>query len=265
MSSQETFMRYFYIICLVLSSFFIYNLSSADNIGRKYAFFVPGNAYQKNTDVNNLNTMRTRYKKPTTSNKTDTASLSKTKKTKTKTAEKLTHPVTKKPLKEMATIQQTPQIKAKEAATIAKQENTVKEEAPVITTTTSAPVADTSLPTQLSSTETDTPIEEQLLSQEDLDKIKEKAAQYNIEEDDFIIAPFFSAEAEQKEEKTINTMLSEIPYPNSDDPKFKQAFGKYGIALRTLYRQKTMPNDYEQDKILAKATSIKRFKVEAPN
>jgi len=244
-------MRYFYIICLVLSSFFIYNLSSADNIERQYAFFVPGSAYQENTAINNLDSIQPRYKK-TRVNNTQTPPS----KNKIKATEKLTRPVTKKPLKEIADAKPVPQIKDKKTTIATKQQaNTIKEDSPIINTaeTTDTPLAPV----------VETPTTPQL-SEEELNRIKEKAAQYNIDDDDdFVIAPAFSDEAEQKKEKTINAMLSEIPYPNSDEPKFKQAFGKYGIALRTLYRQKTMPNDYEQDKILAKATSIKRFKVEA--
>ena len=242
-------MKYFYIICLVLSSFFIYNLSSADNIERQYAFFIPGNSYQKNTDVNNLNTMSTRYKKQVTTDKKDTSSPSAHSKANIKTAEKLSRPVTKKPLKEITDTTQTSQITTKETPSVIKQDTAINDETAIKTKAT-APIP-----------ETPVSVTEQL-SQEELDKIKQKAAQYNIDDDDFFITPIAS-ETTPKEEKTINAMLSEIPYPNSDEPKFKQAFGKYGIALRTLYRQKEMPKDYEQDRILAKANSIKRFKVEA--
>lgn len=251
MSSQETFMRYLYIICLVLSSFFIYNLSSADNIERQYAFFVPGNAYEKNTMVNNLNSIQPRYKKKQPNAKPTQSSISKKQKNKIKTAEKSSRPVTEKPLKEIADTKSAPQIKTQETPIVAEQTNAVNEETSTITTTetsvTSTPVVETPATPQL--------------SEEELNKIKEKAAQYNIDEDDFIISP--STEyASQDKEKSISGMLSEIPYPNPDEPSFKQAFGKYGIALRALYRQKTLPKDYEQDRILAKANSIKRFKVE---
>lgn len=257
-------MRYFYIICLVLSSFFIYNLSSADNIGRQYAFFIPGNAYQKNTEVNDLNSMRTRYKKTEIKDNTDSISVSKNKTTKMKTTEKLTRPVTKKPLTEIADTEPTPQIKKQE--TVTEQSKTIKDGIPTITADTSASETNTpAVTTQLPSKEADAPVEVQL-SQEELDKIKEKAAQYNIDEDDeFIIAPASPSKTAQQEEKSINSLLSAIPYPSPDEPNFKQAFGKYGITLRTLYRKKEMPADYEQDRILAKATSMKRFKVEAAN
>lgn len=246
-------MRYFYIICLVLSSFFIYHQSSADNIGRQYAFFVPGSAYQENTAVNNLDSIQPRYKKTRASNKPTQTSPSKNQKNKIKTAEKLKRPITQKPLKEIADTNPTPQIKDKETLVITKQADTVKEETPIITATetavTSAPVIETPATPQF--------------SEEEMNRIREKAAQYNIDDDDdFIIAPTIT-EASQNKEKSLSAMLSEIPYPNPDEPSFKQTFGKYGIALRTLYRQKTLPKDYEQDRILAKATSIKRFKVEA--
>lgn len=245
-------MRYFYIICLVLSSFFIYNQSSADNIMRQYAFFIPGNAYQKNTTVNNLDSMRPRYEKPTISENTD--KIPPAQKTTTKSIEKITRPVTKKPLKEIAETKPAPQINAPKTLTVTKQPDSINQEISVITENANAtaptPVADNSSTEQL--------------SEEKLNEIKEKAAQYNIDiDDDFVITPALTNGKNIPKEKTINAMLSEIPYPNPDEPKFKQIFGQYGMALRALYRQKVLPKDREQDKTLAKANSIKRFKVEA--
>ena len=243
-------MRYFYIICLTLSSLFIYNQSSADNLSFRYAFFVPNQAYQGNTAVNNLDSIKPRYKKNKTNEKFSKPSFEKKSRVTTKTSEKITPPTVKKA---QTKVSDTPPIK--ETPTITETAISRNTKTPPIT-----PDTDSAEIKSISEALDD---KTKQLSKEDEEKIKEIAAQYNIEEDDFIISPEFSNKPNQPKEKTISTMLSEIPYPNPDEPNFKQTFGKYGITLRTLYRQKKMPKDYEQDKILAKANSIKRFKVEA--
>lgn len=43
-----------YILLCLLSSFFIYNFSLAKEIQTKYAFFIPNNAFQSNTDVKEI-------------------------------------------------------------------------------------------------------------------------------------------------------------------------------------------------------------------
>lgn len=47
-------MKYMYILLCLLSSFFIYNFSLAKEIQTKYAFFIPNNAFQSNTDVKEI-------------------------------------------------------------------------------------------------------------------------------------------------------------------------------------------------------------------
>ena len=95
------------------------------------------------------------------------------------------------------------------------------------------------------------------------DDIKEKVAKYNIDEYFTIsFSPKLSDLKKEDKPKTIKEMLTAIPYPDLEAPKFKQAYGRYGITLRTFYRKKEMPTDYDQDEILAKANSSKRFLVE---
>ncbi len=47
-------MKYMYILLCLLSSFFIYNFSLAKETESKYAFFIPNNAFQSNTDVKEI-------------------------------------------------------------------------------------------------------------------------------------------------------------------------------------------------------------------
>lgn len=44
-------MRYFYILCLILSSVFTYKQLYAQNIFNQYAFYIPQNSFQNNTDI----------------------------------------------------------------------------------------------------------------------------------------------------------------------------------------------------------------------
>ena len=249
-------MRYFYIICLVLSSFFIYKQSSAENIPQKYAMFMPNNAYHENTAVNNLDSMQPRYKTPQQKNtikKRKVSTPTKTSKKETEPMPKITLPFVRNPL-----IEATPEeaeAKRTTLSTTSSQTETLAQEAPQTEQLLPPPPA----------SEKDKeakPFEEVV---EMPDSIKEKASQYNIDDDfEVSFSPHPQVITQKEKPKTIKEMLSAIPYPDLDAPKFKQTYGRYGITLRTFYRQKEMPTDYDQDEILAKANTSKRFLVEPP-
>ena len=57
-------MKYIYIICLLLSSFFTDKSSAATNESTRYAFFMPQGALQQNRQVPDIRLMRPRHTKP---------------------------------------------------------------------------------------------------------------------------------------------------------------------------------------------------------
>ena len=59
----------------------------------------------------------------------------------------------------------------------------------------------------------------------------------------------------------INDLLRETPHPNPKHPKFKQLYNLYALELRTLYKYKKLPTNLEQEKLLKKANTIRRFEV----
>ena len=58
-------MKYFYISCLLLSSFFTYKTLSAKDNYAQYAFFMPKGAFEQNTTLDDIESMRPRQPKPT--------------------------------------------------------------------------------------------------------------------------------------------------------------------------------------------------------
>jgi hypothetical protein len=239
-------MRYFYITCLILSSFFIYNQSSAENISRQYAFFVPNNVYNENTTINNIDSMRPRHAPSAQKNIKSKPKQQRAKKNLPFTRPPLVGkiPDTETTTNTVSTLEKntlSQNVTSSQSADSATDTINTKPTSPTIQT--SNQVIDTHTPTQ------NTP----------------PASKYNLDED--FITEIKKAETKtinvkpEKTEKTISERLAEIPFPDPEQPKYKQIFGNYGITLRTLYRQNEMPADYEQDEVLSKANSIKRFLV----
>lgn len=61
--------------------------------------------------------------------------------------------------------------------------------------------------------------------------------------------------------KSVEKLLAMLPYPNFDQPKFKQLYALYALDLRTLYRKGELLANPEQENTLAKANTIRRFEV----
>ena len=185
-------MRYFYIICLVLSSFFIYNQSSAENRSRQYAFFVPNNVYQNNTETNNIDSIRPRYARSPKESPEAKQYISQKPTTK---EPKITLPYTRNQLKEetVETSQASNnQPQTKETETL---QSSTHNQTPQIIETPDIPL---------------------ISAQESVEQpiaIPNNAAKYNID-DDFLasLTPEPSQPIIEQEEKTISEMLSEIPF-----------------------------------------------------
>ena len=67
---------------------------------------------------------------------------------------------------------------------------------------------------------------------------------------------------ERYKTEDIVDLLRSIPHPNPKLPKFKQLYTLYALELRTLYKHTKLPMNLEQEEILKKVNTIRRFEVE---
>ena len=244
-------MKYIYIICLLLSSFFTDKSSAATNESTRYAFFMPQGALQQNRQVPDIRLMRPRHTKPVE----DTQPASSDTPTEAKQISNKPHP------KNLA---RTPALK-----------NTVtSENVPQNTRKSSAPTRQYAQPqTQPTAKATaaaqpTTPRKQIIASPELSPEIEKKVQQYTL--DDSPIPPqkktaTTTAAAisplEKLKQKSLKELLADIPYPDSDLPKFKQLYADYGMELRVLERRHKLPANSEQEETLAKANTLRRFEV----
>lgn len=251
-------MKHIYTICLILSSLFAYKYAVATSEQQQYAFFMPNNAFEGNTSVQDLEDMRPRYNKPSyktvyeedndeydveeeeddddynkADNKITDKKINASHPQKASTKPEITLPYVKKDI-QITKPEKTKQI----AKPIAKAQTLTKKtaqpkKAPELTETVQKKLQQYSLDiTNQAPEDSDTP------SVVTADSIK------------------------QLETKTISKMLEEIPYPNRTLPKFQQLYSIYGTELRVLYRRGELPKNKEQEDTLAKANSFRRFVVE---
>ena len=221
-------MRYIYIICLLMSSFFTYKNS--------FAIFIPQNVFQENVKVNDINSMKPRYEKKEPPKET----LSKNSGL-VNAAEKpkISLPYVRKPIVAVD------DIKAKEKSTT--EDKTKAEQIsskPVVQTKKDPPVAPT--PPIIS------------------DEMKKKLSKYVLDndfgkEDDASLTEMFNPQAILK--KDITKQLTTIPYANRKLPKFQQCYSDYGSDLRVLFHRSKFPDNSKQEAVLAKASSTRRFEV----
>ena len=219
-------MKYIYILLLVLSSFFNYNLAySKENI-QTNAFFVPTDSIQSNTATNEISPKTTtikkkkspkkRLKKPSTSKTSSTPQVPST----TKHTQKRPQKPSQSPLKRelnKPTLLSSPEV---EVSPTPKRKYTL-DDTPTPQQTTSSPITPQK---QKESTPTLTDIE--------------KLAQ-----------------------TPINELLSTIPYPNNSSPSFKQLYENHVMDLRILYNNNKLLPNLELEEILEKANTIRRFDV----
>lgn len=71
----------------------------------------------------------------------------------------------------------------------------------------------------------------------------------------------FRLSVEDLEHKSVKDLLAALPYPDFEQPKFKQLYAIYALDLRTLYREGNFLANPEQEEALAKANSVRRFEV----
>lgn len=221
-------MKYTYMICLTLSSLFINKPLLADTNTLSHAFFIPTGAFQQNTEVQDIDTMRPRYSvpyEPSTTEETDDTFIEQP----TPIAESTPSPTPLQIKKAVQPIQATPKI---------TQQAIAKPLSP----------APTSKPTEPAPLPTPSPYKLE-------DIIPETTSETTQTETDEL------SPLEAFQQKSLKEMLDTLPYPNFNLPKYKQLYALYVLELRTAYRKGELPYNYEQEQILAKANSIRRFEV----
>lgn len=224
-------MKYIYIICLALSSFFTYKHLSADSNTHLNTFFIPQGVFQQNTQNKDIQQMKPRY------------SQSSSPFVQQNTSETITR--------------QNNTLPTPSANNTKNNEPTIKKTSDITTPPSSKP-----LKTQkASSTHT---------QKKQNSPQKTVASKYTLEENILPSTPSIAPQQiettpspkEEFEQKSIKEMLNTLPTPNFKLPKYQQIYALYGLELRSAYRRGYLPANYEQEKTLSKANSIRRFKVE---
>lgn len=216
-------MKYTYIICMALSSFFTYKLASANTNTYLNAFFIPTSAFQQNTHTTDIEQMKPRHTAPVSApSQQDTAG--------------------------------TPQ-KAKPAAVATSQtpqKQTAKTSNPSNKTADKPEVKRLSeAPKEISNTPKKKSVSKYTLDDTLSDTSKPTSQPQEIS---------MSAK-EDFEEKSIGELLDNLPSPDFTRPKYQQIYALYGLELRSTYRRGKLPANYEQEQSLSKANSIRRFEV----
>ncbi|MBR1373963.1 hypothetical protein IJ556_05885 [bacterium] len=224
-------MKYFYILCLALSSFFTYKHIFAQE---QYAFFIPNNAFQ-----NNLTTED--------SFSDDTRKIPEESQPSTSKEPKISRPY----------VHATPQfIPAQTTKNNQPKDHHNKEpkDSPHGTPfVTYQQPRITDLGAFHSSEQTVDPV----ITADQLDH-------YQLETTNSPHSGISSLSSPQPSSTKLDVedRLNSLPYPDFKLPKFKQLYATYCMELRVLYRQGKLPYNQEQDNTLAKADTIQRFKID---
>lgn len=228
-------MKYTYIICLALSSFFTYKQLIADTNAHINAFFIPGGAFQQNTQTTDIQKMKPRYSQDSHTD-TQQADISNTIQSNTKPSSAVTKQA-------INTAKQTQEKNRKTAQTTQK-------------TTVSQPVLPSSSSTSKNNKSKSKPTSKYTLQ----DDISAPAPQTKTKTQEVPLETQLS-KIEEFEQKSIKEMLNILPSPDFKLPKYQQIYALYGLELRSAYRRGKLPANYEQEATLAKANSIRRFPV----
>lgn len=217
-------MKYTYIICMTLSSFFTHSLSYADTNTYLNTFFIPSNAFQQNTQTVNIEQMKPRHKEVEPSIKQpDSTGLSQ---------QSTSAPTTE-------TLQSAQQISATTKKSAKKTDKKLK----------TKQLSKQRLP---SSTKQKKQIPSKYKIQDDSTTLSASTVK-----EEKTMPP----QKRDVREKSVREMLDSLPSPNFKLPKYQQIYALYGLELRSAYRRGTLPSNYEQETTLSKANSIRRFEV----
>ena len=251
-------MKYFYIICMFLSSFFTYKSLMADSL--QYAFFMPGDAMQQSGKLNDLNRMRPRHRiNQRTHSENNTNSQP--------------NFINKQSFS-------APDITTSEAQFTEEYQKGNKINHQVRNKKNiRLPVEPKKIIAIKKSTSSDKKATSQVISPSLKEKnavsaaeVSEKLKKYKL--DDNLSAPFpdseyvqeipeptIISEEEQLLKMSVSDLLDRIPFADKKDPKFKQIYSYYGTELKILRNYGKLPINLNQEETLAKANSLRRFEV----
>lgn len=224
-------MKYIYILLLVLSTFFINNSLHAKELTLINAFFLPEDSIQSNTTIKELAPPK-KIKK----NSPKKSTLTRKQRRSSTSTPNRTLPVQHGKLKKQTISSQ---------STPAPQKRRLKQTIPTAIPTT---IADTPSQPQKSKYTLDDNPNQHLLEkkQEEVITIKEK--------------PKLS-ELEILKQTEISKILESIPYPTTQEPRFRQLYENHVMDLRVLYRRGKLNPSLQLEKTLEKAKTMRRFEV----
>lgn len=222
-------MKYFYIVCLALSSFFTYKLLNAAEQYQQYAIFVPRGTFLQNTSVEDINENNMRE-------------LQKKKQNSEKISLEITLPYVRKKVKVIQpqkklqedVFYEKPRTEELEPIHVSRQ--IIDEVEPLISD------EERGLPAYSLSDE---------LSPEEMGLTQKKEVEAKV------LSPI-----EEYAELSIEKMLAKIPFPDSKLPAYKRLYSEYGMGLRVFHRTGKFPYNRDLEETLSKANTIQRFTVE---
>lgn len=257
-------MKHTYIISIILSSFFTYKSVAANITSQQYAFFIPGGAFQQNQKVQDIRLMRPRYAKPEKEKQDTTSSQEETPRSSNyvSTPQNRTISASETSISSTSRAQNT--LKNRKKSTFPIVQDNIASVQPITTSATDSDISITSDSTNIIFQEETPPAP---VSAE----VNQKLEQYQLDDNTKITTTQKEEPAlpqpqisylEELKQKSLSALLSDIPYPDSSQPKFKQLYPYYGMELRVYQRRGKFPSNREQEDTLAKANSIKRFEVQ---
>ena len=222
-----------------MSSFFANNTLGANNQEITLAFFIPQGTFQQNNQIQDIRLMKPRYGKIELPQEYSEE-------------EKYQQPKSQQ-IQQSASPQKKQRKYSKKPSLPQKQIST----SPNIAT-----------PQKTIQTKADTPSPQKSIKNTEITK-SASSSKYQLEDNERENLTTTSeapqiAEINIKDiqQKSLKELLSEIPYPDSHQPKFKQLYSLYGLELRSFQRRGKFPINRDQEEALAKANSIKKFTVQ---
>lgn len=227
--------KYIYIISLALSSFFTYKHLSANTYDHIHAFFIPNGAFIKNTQI-------TEPKPQQQSNITSPQSIE-------EQSDNTDFQVSPQQQIESPIVSQ-PQ-------TVSKNTTSKTDTSQPRPTNTHKNTIKTQHQTVASQKTTSNPTKQKKKNTYQLEAIPSTTSKNNQTKS----TTTQSLPKPKPQKQNLAEQLDALPFPNFQDPKFKQLYGLYCLELRTLYKKRKLPSNITQNDILSKANSIRRFSV----
>ncbi len=229
-------MKHIYIISIILSSFFAISSANAKNNLLQYAFYMPQDAFQYNT-----------IEEPKTTRKNINTSMQQIRNQNNKSSKPITKKTTSSKPQNIKSDKKTLKTSAYEYA---KQKSRQKFKPKTIIKTKKPSIdGNVSKLTVYKQTNKTSHSPSKTTN-------KKSSSSKNIATETIIMQ-----KPTPEKEKSISEVFSEIPYPNEQLPKYKNAYLDYILSLRILYRTKKLQPNLRQEEVLSKANTIRRFDI----